>query len=43
MLLSNIDPASRLLDGANEREREAGHEQDGEVRLGAGVWIVSAS
>jgi SAM-dependent methyltransferase len=52
-LLSTIGPASRLLDGANERELEAGrraldgalgaYETDGEVRLGAGVWIVSAS
>ena len=50
--LSKIGPASRLLEGANERERDAAlraldaalnpHERDGDVLLGAGVWIVSA-
>ena len=51
-LLSRIGPTPRLLEGADDRSREralfaldralAAHERDGEVRLGAGVWIVRA-
>jgi SAM-dependent methyltransferase len=52
-LLSQIGPAARLLAGADERVRahamgaldvaSSAHETDGDVTLGAGVWIVVAS
>jgi SAM-dependent methyltransferase len=51
-LLSHIGPASRLLDGVDERARAAAllalgaalreHERAGEVALEGGVWVVSA-
>jgi SAM-dependent methyltransferase len=51
-LLSQVGPATRLLAGADERARAhavraldealSAHEADGDVTLGAGVWIVVA-